>query len=313
MIRGVSYSNGKTKVINFDRYKLNSTLTWIYLSEASLKELNLLSDKTNIPLFELKHSLDPREKPRTASKNNYSLIIFRAFLPTDINNKTTFPIEFIITKNLLITISPEKSTTLDKIFTDIDATLWKTIQNDGFSNLIFKILLYLIRDYERYLEEVDDNLDDLEETAFQARDKDLNKLIRLKRRLVFLRRSLIANKDMLNEIEEDTPKYIKTNEFYKEVYIEYSQIASTEELIKDRITGILEIFLSAASNNLNMVMKSFTVIASVLLIPMVISGAYGMNLILPLATHPSGFIIVIIIMIVSMILMLLFFKLKKWL
>lgn len=312
MLRGVTYSNGKVKQIDFQRSRSNKNLIWIYCSEASLKELDMISRNNKIPLFELKHSLDPREKPRICSRKKYSLIIFRAMNPGENDKKTTFPVEFIITKNLLITLTPEKNQAMEKIFQEIDGNLFKDIKKNGFGLLVFRILLKLLGDYEKYFEEADDTIDYLEDASLQAKDKDLHKLLNLKGKLIFLRRSLTRNKDMLNEIGQDRLEHIKSGDMYRELYTEYSQLVATEELIKDRVTGVMEMFLSSASNNLNKVMKSFTVIASILLIPMVISGAYGMNLILPLGDHPQGFIIILLIIAISMILMFVYFRVKNW-
>lgn len=313
MLRGVSYSNGRVKAIDIGKFKPNKSLNWINVSEPSLKELKTLSEISKIPLFELKHAIDSREKPRAGSRKNYSLVIFRAMSLDIIDRKSTYPVEFVVTKNLLITLTPEKSKVLDTVFMETDANVWKTVFNEGFSVIVYKVLLKLLRDYENYLEDAEEIIDSLEDASLDARDKDLQSLLRLKRKLIYLRRSLLANKDMLNDINTGSLEYVKVNDYFREVYTEYAQVASTEELIKDRVTGVMEMFLSSTSNNLNKIIKSFTVIASVLLLPMLISSIYGMNLILPLGTHRQGFLIIGAIMLLSVFFMLMFFSVKKWL
>jgi magnesium transporter len=47
------------------------------------------------------------------------------------------------------------------------------------------------------------------------------------------------------------------------------------------VQGLVEVFLSAQSNRLNKVMKLMTVIATIFMPLTVISGMFGMNVILP--------------------------------
>ena len=309
MIRGVTYSNGKVKYFELSQFNKNN-FSWLHCSQVSLKEINELHLKTAIPLFEIKHMLDPREKARIANGKDYSLVIFRALSSeADLN---TYPVEFVISKNFLITITPEKNPALETLFNDVDGILLKSVIKNGFSFIVLKILLRLIRDYETFLERAEEQIDELEDVSLQGNDDDLKKLFVIKRKLTYLRRFLIGNEDMIGEMGESKLTYLKLTDFYRELNVEYLQLSATEELLKDRLTGVTYEFLAASSNNLNSIIKSFTVIASVLLLPALISSVYGMNLILPLGKHPYGFLIISAIMAFSMIVTLLFFKLKKW-
>ena len=313
MIKGVMYSQGKLKNLDARSLRVGKELVWIYSSESSLKELQTISHLTHVPLFELKHSLDPREKPRIANKDGYSVLIFRALRSRDLSNKDTFPIEFIAGKRFLIMLTPEKNETLDALFRDTDASSWKAAQKDGFGVFIFRTLLRLLRDYETFLEYADDVIDELEEAAMEYDEKQLKKLLNLKRELVFLRRSLLVNKDMVNGIAIEPPLHVVLNDWYQELLTEYAQVSSTEELIQDRVTSVTYMFLSSSNNALNRTVKNLTVIATVFLVPMLITSMYGMNLILPLGKHPDGFLIINAINVFFMLLMYLFFRMKKWL
>jgi magnesium transporter len=60
-------------------------------------------------------------------------------------------------------------------------------------------------------------------------------------------------------------------------------------------------------------MRSFTVLASVLLLPMLISGIWGMNFAkIPFYNDPNGFFIPLIFMFFSIVLLFIFFRYKKW-
>ena len=56
---------------------------------------------------------------------------------------------------------------------------------------------------------------------------------------------------------------------------------------------MMEVFASIISNNLNLVMKFLASVTIILAIPTLISGLWGMNVPVPFAENPFGFLIVI--------------------
>jgi magnesium transporter len=50
---------------------------------------------------------------------------------------------------------------------------------------------------------------------------------------------------------------------------------------QDRLTGLLDAYLSTQSNRMNQVMKVLTLIATIFMPLTVVTGAYGMNVALP--------------------------------
>jgi magnesium transporter len=85
-------------------------------------------------------------------------------------------------------------------------------------------------------------------------------------------------------------------------------------MFQDRMTGVLEGYLSAISNRLNIVMKVLTVMSTVFLPLTVLTSMWGMNVPLPL--FPGGervqFWWVTGIMVLISGVMLLLFRRKRW-
>ena len=179
MIEVIYSSGNKVKKGDIKHLKSAKGKYWISCINASLKELEETSSITKIPLYELKHVTDSREKPRVSNRNDYSLIIFRGMFMGNEGKKVTFPVEFIVTKNFFITICAEKCGAIEHLQDEIDSILWKKIEKEGFGVLFYTILLGLIKDYERYLEEFDDKVDAIEDASLQALEKDLYTLLHL--------------------------------------------------------------------------------------------------------------------------------------
>ena len=80
------------------------------------------------------------------------------------------------------------------------------------------------------------------------------------------------------------------------------------------LSGMMDAFASVISNNLNIVMKFLAVVTIVLSIPVIIFGAYGMNVNgagMPLANSPYGFAIIVAISLVVSIVVWIILEKKK--
>lgn len=62
---------------------------------------------------------------------------------------------------------------------------------------------------------------------------------------------------------------------------------------REVLAGTTDTFASVISNNQNIVMKLLTAITILLTIPTLISGLWGMNVLVPFAENPYGFWIVL--------------------
>ena len=87
----------------------------------------------------------------------------------------------------------------------------------------------------------------------------------------------------------------------------------TVETLRDIISGMLDIYLSSASNRMNEIMKMLTIIATIFIPLTFITGIYGMNFQnMPEIKWVWGYPIVLLGMLIIGIIMVIYFKRKKW-
>ncbi|MCG2717253.1 MAG: hypothetical protein L6408_00255, partial [Nanoarchaeota archaeon] len=168
------------------------------------------------------------------------------------------------------------------------------------------------KDYHEVLEDMDQELEKIEGRILKTESEKIPyTILDLKKTLLYIRRALVGNRDTINSLKEST--LIKKRDLLYDLYIEFVQQVDMVELSRERMTAMLEIYFSLASNKLNVIMKYFAVIAALILLPTLISGIYGMNFIsLPLKEHPNGFWMILSIMVLIMGIMFLYFRRKKW-
>jgi len=101
---------------------------------------------------------------------------------------------------------------------------------------------------------------------------------------------------------------------FRDVYDHLVRYSDEATMFQDRVTGILEGYLSAISNRLNRVMKVLTVVSTIVLPMTVLTGLWGMNVPLPHFAGGEGlqFWWVVGIMMVITVVMLAVFRWKRW-
>src|SRR6185436_5570655 len=127
-------------------------------------------------------------------------------------------------------------------------------------------------------------MDRLEEKAVLAAGNNLMVPIReVKRDLSALWRVLIPQRDALGRLARREFPIISTEMAYRfrDVYDHLVRYSDEVTILQDRMTGVLEGYLSAISNRLNQVMKVLTVVSTILLPMTLLAGLWGMNVMLP--------------------------------
>ena len=66
--------------------------------------------------------------------------------------------------------------------------------------------------------------------------------------------------------------------FLRDVYDHVARNLDTVEMLRDLLTGALDVYLSSVANRTNQVMKVLTVLGTVALPAVVVSSIYGMKL-----------------------------------
>lgn len=285
------------------------------LTDPTRTELQKVSELFEIPYSDLTKALDPNERPTIELSDKFSRITVSAPIGTNGNSKT-ISISFFLGDNYLIILKKKTINAFDRI----DA-LPKENYNEAFSKDIshlFRFFLeYIINDYFHVIDNIEDEIDKIENRLFKKFENNtiLKSIFKLKKTLIYFHKSLIANREVLQLIEKEGVKQIKKSDLvkYRNIYLDISQLIDMVGTHREILTGSMDIYMSAVSNNLNGVMKKLTVYASYVMVPTLISGIYGMNFqFLPETQWEYGYFFALSLMVVSVLLIRHSFKKQGW-
>ena len=262
----------------------------------------------------LEDILNTNQRPKVEDYNDYLYLVLKLF---DVNEDriTTKQISLILEKNLVISFQDDDDPVFDLIIKRVKIKD-SPIRNKGTDYLLYSLIDTVIDSYFLDLERVEDEIEDIEENLIENTDPELLKKIHsIKMDIIILRKVIWPLREMLSTlgsceyflIDESTDYYLR------DVYDHSIQIFDTLESLRDRISEMLDIYLSSTSNKLNEIVRVLTVISTVFIPATFIVGLYGMNFQdMPELKEPLGYPAVLAIMFIISVSMLAYFRRKKW-
>ena len=183
--------------------------------------------------------------------------------------------------------------------------------------LFYALVDAVVDSYFSVIEKIGDAVEEIEEEIMNNENKSsLKKLYELKRELIFLRKQVWPMRDMINSMIRSESDFLSkdTHIFLRDLLDHSTRIIDTVETYRDLLSGIMDVYLSNASNRMNEVMKVLTIVSSIFIPVTFIVGVYGMNFdFMPELRSPYGYATVWAIMLAIMVGQIIFFKRKKWL
>jgi magnesium transporter len=167
------------------------------------------------------------------------------------------------------------------------------------------------------IDHLSEQLDDLEDVLLDNPvEEDLQRLYAIKRALVRVYRVVSGERDVLRSMAR-REEFISRDAYlyFQDVGDHLARAVDAIDTYRDVASGAMDIYLSAVNNRMNAIMKQLTVVATIFMPLTLISGIYGMNVVLgmwPPINRAWSFPAVVGSMVVIAIGMLWFFKRRSW-
>ena len=187
----------------------------------------------------------------------------------------------------------------------------------GPDYLFHLILDGIVDDYSPVVERIADELDRLEGQMFRRpTPKILARLLRIKRRVSYMRKTLILEREVLARLIRGEFHLVDPREivYYRNVFDHLVRYTELIESAREMVSDLMQTHLSVESTRLNQVMKVLTMISTVVLPMSLIAGIYGMNFKrnMPELEWEYGYPFSLGLMVLTGVVAFTFFKWKKW-
>jgi magnesium transporter len=316
-----AYRNGETKTADrIDPTWLDAASAvslWVDLVQPAPEEAQyVLGDTFHFHPLAIEDALSQRNFPKVESYGRYLYVVLHGIdFRVQEHWFATRDIDFFVGNNYLVTVHDGHSRSIQSL--KALCQQHARILAEGPVALMHRIVDSMVDNYQPELDGLEQEMDQLEERAVMgAGDNLMRPILEVKRDLAALRRIVIPQRDAVGRLARREFAMISDEMAYRfrDVYDHLVRYADETTMFQDRMTGILEGYLSAISNRLNVVMKVLTVMSTVFLPLTVLTGMWGMNV--PLPHFPGGervqFWWVTGIMVLISGVMLLLFRRKRW-
>lgn len=257
------------------------------------------------------HVEDCRHRNQSAKVEENENYIFIVLKPVDLLPDGTidpYDLDIFLGRDFLITVREGGEADVKRILEPLHAQTPLRA-----SQLMYRILDGVVDSYLPKLEHYNEVIDHLEDQCLESPDPgSLSRIFETKRALIELRRVLGNMRDLAGHLQRIDSDLIPRDlaPFLRDVYDHLSRNLDMVEMERDLLNGALDIYLSAVANRTNQVMKVLTVLGTIALPALVISGFYGMNVRgLPWVDSP---VVAAACMAVTTILLLVILRILRW-
>ena len=312
--------NGQTEQVkSIDRAWLNpasTTYLWVDLAAPSIPDLLILSDTFAFHPLSVEDARADLHYPKIEAYDGYLYAILHGIgFEVEAEGFTTQDVDFFVGPNYLVTVHSGRSRSIAEL--QQNATRNPKVLGEGPVSLFHRIVDTMVDHYRPEVQKLEEALDELETAVLDRPTPDVMRLILSeKRRVAGLRRIITPQRDVVARLARREFVDISTDMSFRfrDVYDHLQRLSDDATMFQDRITGILDAYLSNVSNKLNEVMKLLTVVATVFMPLTLVSGIYGMNIHLPQfpGSDSAQFWWLAGIMVIVVGLMLAFFRRNRW-
>lgn len=320
MISVFVHRNGQTEeVSSIDRTWLNpaaGAFVWVDLAAPSIPESLVLSETFHFHPLAVEDAMSERQYPKAEAYDGYLYVVLHGInFQRGEQCFATHDIDFFLGPSYLVTVHDGTSRSVTEMREHAPRN--PKLMSEGPVALFHRIVDAMVDHYRPEIDKLEDRIDELEEAVFATPSPNLvRNILKEKRDVAGLRRITQPQRDVIARLARRDFVDISTEMSFRfrDVYDHLVRIADDSLTFQDRITGILDAHLSNVSNRLNEVMKVLTIVSVVFLPLMLLTGIYGMNMVLP--HFPGGealqFWWIAGISVVITIAMLAYFKGRGW-
>lgn len=263
------------------------SISWIDLQGLGNEDvLNRLGDVFHLHPLVLEDVVNVPQRPKVDNYPDQVLIITHMVMmaPEADDEDPHFNSEqlsFVLGKNYLLTVQEElNQDCLDPVRNRIRQKVGQ-IRHEGADYLAYALLDAVIDAYFPVLEDYGEYIESLEdEVIFNPTRQTVQKIYRVRRELMSLRRSIWPQRNALSQLVRSGSNDLISPEvrvYLQDCYDHVVQVLDIVETYRELTANLMDVYLSSVSNRMNEVMKTLTVISSIFIPLTFIVGVYGMN------------------------------------
>ncbi len=268
---------------------------WLDLDNGSPGQLALLADVFHLHPLLIEDAQSPNGRVKIEEFPGYLFAVVRAVRyvgeTEDPHDIETFNLACVLGPNYLITIHGRHAPGVEAV--------WERVQRSpdllarGPARTLHAVLDATVDAYFPIVDQLDEFIDSIEERVFvRFDDAARNDIFSVKRLVLQLKRHLAPQREVFNFLTNRPCALVAPDVqvYFRDIYDHVIRLNESLDTYRDLVSSTMEAYLTQISNRLNVVTKGLTLVATLSVPFVVVSGMWGMNFAhIPLSEWPHGF------------------------
>jgi len=307
----------KEEKLNIETIKWGK-ITWLNIEKPTRSDMDYLANNYLFNPFDLEDCLSRIERPKIDEYQNYLFLVLQ-FPVFKMEARVTTPsqVSIFIGEGFVVTVHTGDLKPLEKLFNDCQqnerAREEHMARSSGY--LLYRILDRLVDYCFPITNRIIANVEEAEDHLFSEPARDTVREISILRRDIMAYRLIIRPQPtILKSLEVRDYPFLREDldVYFGDIGDHIGKIYETLDEYKEVVEGLSATSDSLFSHRTNEVMKMLTVLGTILLPLLVISGLYGMNVPLPFEDSSFAFLFIILATLCVSGSMLAYFRYRRW-
>ncbi len=296
-------------------------LNWVNIEQPTKHETECLAKDYNFHTLDLDDCLSHIQLPKIDEYEDYLFLVFHFQVfdeATRISRHTQ--VSVFVGNNYLISLHTGELALLTKLFKDCQGSEDARREYFGYGSgyLLYSILDSLVDAYFPVLDKIMNWIEHVEDSTFDDRTETARELSLLRRDIITQRRINFPMRTLLNELGNKIQRFSKMD-----MTVHWGDLMDHENKIctaLDEYKEIVDVYKDTdfilSTDRLNRIMRTLTIISTIMLPLIVLSGVWSMNVPLPFGADPGGyhyfFFIMVAMLLIVVFGMVYFLHRKRW-
>jgi len=280
---GVERHDG-TDTAALERARDTRGTSWVRASNATPEELERVATVFGIHHLEIE-DVRAGVRPKTEEFDGHTFVLIAD--ATLRRGETSFeeelqedPVGLFVGEDWLVTLSTTVVAPVGSVWDAVvDASKPRFLRR-GPDFAAYRIVDETVDEYYAVLDAIEGDIETVEDEVISTPGVDtLQTINSIRRELLGIRRLLWPTREATATLARGDPDQIQveTEKYFRDVYDHVVELVELVETYRDLASGTRDIYLNSLSMSTNDVMKTLTVIATIVLPLTFVVGVYGMN------------------------------------
>jgi magnesium transporter len=276
-------------------------LVWVDVDSSSRHQHAVLEKVFKFHPLAIEDTLSPDSRVKVEAYEGYIFMVLRAVKfveqTSDPYDLGTTNLYLFLGTNYLVTVHAEPSHSVETVIELVQAN--RDLMERGPARLAHLVVDGVVDAYFPILDQIDEFIDRLEQRVFERfDDAALRDIFALKRTVLSLRRYLAPQREAFNVLTNRPSPLLSPESqlYFRDVYDHLLRINDSLDSYRELLSSTLDSYLTQVSNRLGSITKGLSVIATLSVPFVVVSGMWGMNFArIPLSQTSHGFWLMLVL------------------